>query len=408
MQTKITWALLGAGAALLVVLGTMTGFLLGANHFPNLRVAPTPSPVAQIIPTPSPRAVVVPSPSPNPFASRFQELPIPKPGGTPYAIITAPDGAVWFTEAECTSGIGRLDSAGAWQHWSITGNCQSQPLAITRGSDGNLWFADVWSSYGRVSPAGDITRFPMPEPSYPTGITTGPDGNLWLAVASPQGKPFIAKVGLDGTELAEYQLSPGAGEPRGIVTGPDGAVWFTESAGIGRLTPSGILNEYPLPEGNGSGGPYQLTVGPDKNIWFVEYMPEGDGRIGRMTPSGHLTEFATPGLGGLQWITAGPDKALWFTAAHSDAIGRISLTGVVTSYQLPSLRAQPVGIMTGPDETSGSQKPPATPPARSASSGSQPDFSSTGWAFRRWRSSTRDCRGCCSSASSNRTSSTRS
>jgi streptogramin lyase len=333
MQTKITWALVGAGVALVVVFGTMAGFLL-AGH---------------LTPTPGPAAHVVPTPSPGIYASRFRELPIPKPGGSPYAIIVGPDGAVWFTESECTSGIGRRDTSGAWQHWPITGNCQSQPLAITQGSDGNVWFADAWGAYGRVTPAGQITRFRMPGPSYPTGITTGPDGNLWLAAGSPQGKPFIAKIGLDGIEVAEYQLASSAGQPRGIVSGPDGAVWFTESAGIGRVTTNGQLNEFSLPEGNGSGTPYQLTVGPDKNIWFVEYMPQGDGRIGRLTPSGNLTEFATPGLGALQWITAGPDKALWFTAANSNSIGRISLTGVVTSYPLPELRAQPVGIMTGPD-----------------------------------------------------------
>lgn len=78
-------------------------------------------------------------------------------------------------------------------------------------------------------------------------------------------------------------------------------------------------------------------------------MPGGSGRIGRLTPSGALTEFETPGQSGLQWITAGPDKALWFTGGGSNTIGRISLSGVVTSFTVPSYRAQPVGITTGPD-----------------------------------------------------------
>ncbi len=123
----------------------------------------------------------------------------------------------------------------------------------------------------------------------------------------------------------------------------------SESAGIGRLTTSGKLTEFPLPQGNGSGSPFQIALGPDRNIWFIEYMPEGDGRVGRMTTSGALTEFATPGVGGLQWITAGPDHALWFTASHSNSIGRITLDGSVTSFNVPSYRSQPVGIMTGPD-----------------------------------------------------------
>src|SRR6266704_3248674 len=264
MQTRIVSGLVGAGAMLLVVLVVnMAG--LPNWRFPLARTVGSPSPKPIVIPSPStgplfnpspsPGPVIVPSPTPNQYLSRFRELPIPRPGGTPYALAVGPDGAVWFTEAECTSGIGRLSRAGEWQHWPITGDCRSQPL----------------------------------------GITTGPDGNLWLAASSPQSKPFIAKIATDGTELAEYQL-PSGEQPRGIVTGPDGAIWFTENLGIGRMTTSGKLTEFHLPDGNGSGMPYQIAVGPDRNIWFVEYMPEGDGRVGRLTTSGGLTEFATPGM----------------------------------------------------------------------------------------------------------------
>lgn len=296
-----------------------------------------------------PSPIVVPSPQPGPEAKRFKELAIPAPGGNPYALTLGPDHTIWFTEAECTSGIGSLASDGAWRHWSITGGgCNAQPLAITVGSDGNIWFADVWSSYGRITPDGKMTRFPMPEASYPSGITTGPDGDLWIAAGSPYSKPFIARVGLDGSVVNLYRLSAQAGEPRGIVTGPDGAIWFTESAGIGRVTESGQLNEFPLPQGNASGMPYQIAVGPDRNIWFVEYLPSGEGRIGRMTTSGQLTEFVAPGARGLQWIATGPDNALWFTAAG--VIGRISLVGAVTVYPVPTYRAQPVGIVIGPDK----------------------------------------------------------
>jgi virginiamycin B lyase len=266
---------------------------------------------------------------------------------------------MWFTEAECASGIGRLSADGGWDHWPITGGCNAQPLAITLGPDGNVWFADVWSAYGRITPTGELTRFAMPEPSYPYGIATGKDGNLWIAAASPQRRPFIAKVSVQGEVLEEIPLPAAAGEPRGIVSGPDGAIWFTESAGIGRLTMSGILTEFPLPQGNGSGSPYQIAVGADRNVWFIEYLSSGPGRIGRLTPSGSLTEFATPGAEGLQWIAAGPDKALWFTGGRPATIGRISLSGVVTTYPIPSFGSQPIGITTGPDgniwfaETSG-------------------------------------------------------
>jgi streptogramin lyase len=358
MQARVVSGLVGAGAMLLLVLiVNLAG--LPRWQFPITRGGGIPGPTPIVVgspsvgpvfnPTPSSSPLIVPTPTPNQFANRFRELPIPKPGGTPYALVVGPDGAVWFTEAECTSGIGRLAKNGQWQHWPINAStCGAQPLAITRGSDGNLWFADVGARYGRITPQGEITEFRMQTPSYPSGITTGPDGNLWLAAASPTLDGFIAKIRTDGTELAEYPITHGQ-QPRGIVTGPDGAIWFTEDTGIGRMTTSGKLTEYHLPDGNGAGMPYQIALGPDRNIWFVEYMPQGEGRVGRLTPSGNLTEFATPGMGGLQWITAGPDNALWITAAHTDNIGRVSLDGAVQAYAVPSLGAQPVGIMAGPD-----------------------------------------------------------
>lgn len=341
MHPKLVWALIGAGALLTVELTFGSIVLFGV-----LLAVRNGHPVVAVSPTPSSRGVVVPSPTPLAYANRFREYPIPSPGGTPYALTLTPDGSVWFSEAECTSGIGRRSQDGSWSHWPITGGCNSQPLAITRGPDGNVWFADVWGFYGRVTSTGEITRFKMPEASYPLGITTGPDGNLWVAAGSPYSKPFIAQVSPSGLFLAKFPINTKAGEARGIVTGPDRALWFTESAAIGRLTTSGQLTEFPLPQGTGSGMPYQIAAGPDGHVWFVEYTAGGGGRIGRMSLNGQLTEFEAP-FGGLQWITVGPDKALWFTGAGS--IGRMTTSGIATAYSIPTYRAQPVGIITGPD-----------------------------------------------------------
>jgi virginiamycin B lyase len=314
---------------------TVFGFLLGGPLSSKSHGQPSPSPIVIASPT-------------NADASRFRELAIPKPGGTPYAIVTTSDGSVWFTESECTGGIGRLTKGGRWDHWELAPNCGSQPLAITVGPDRNVWYGDMSTGYGRITPGGTFTKFTLPQPGAPVGIASGTDGNVWIAALSQQG-PFIEKVSTSGLSLGHYQVPASVGEVRGIVAGSDGAMWFTESAGIGRITTSGELKEYPLPQGNGSGSPYQITAGPDGNLWFVEYLPEGVGRVGRMTTSGQLTEFATPGNRGLQWITVGPDKALWFTGLISNTIGRISLSGSVTTYSVPTYRAQPVGIVTGSD-----------------------------------------------------------
>src|SRR5690349_17248812 len=61
----------------------------------------------------------------------------------------------------------------------------SQPILITSGPDGNLWFTEQGvNKIGRITPAGVITEFPLAASSGPSGITTGPDGNLWFTERS--------------------------------------------------------------------------------------------------------------------------------------------------------------------------------------------------------------------------------
>jgi streptogramin lyase len=151
-RSKVLWALAGAGAVGALEL-TLLGLFLGGPLSSKSRAQPTPSPI------------VIASPFPNAAASRFRELAIPKPGGTPYAIVTTLDGSVWFTESECTSGIGRLTKDARWDHWPLAPNCGSQPLAITVGPDRNVWYGDlstVFPSEPVVMPTGRLRRAASP------------------------------------------------------------------------------------------------------------------------------------------------------------------------------------------------------------------------------------------------------
>lgn len=60
------------------------------------------------------------------------------------------------------------------------------PVAITAGSDGNVWFSVPGGSgaIGRMTDAGTVTLFTSGLSSQPTdgadAITGGPDGNVWF------------------------------------------------------------------------------------------------------------------------------------------------------------------------------------------------------------------------------------
>lgn len=84
--------------------------------------------------------------------------------------------------------------------------------------------------------------------------------------------------------------------------------------------PAGIITEFPFSSANILTSDTIIT-GPDGNLWFTER--QGN-KIGRISPSGTVTEFPLPsGHSGPNGITVGPDGTLWFTQ-DSGNIGRIT------------------------------------------------------------------------------------
>src|SRR5713226_325968 len=141
-----------------------------------------------------------------------------------------------------------------------------------------------------------------------------------------------------------------------IVAGPEGNIWFLDGGRykVGRLTPSGGITEFELPAN--VGGPVGLTIGPDRNLWITT-AALGQGRpdwIMRMTLDGKVTPFPAgvgDGVSGTspQRITTGPDGNLWFTEAFTNRIGRMTPAGALTEFPIPGAHSNPRAIVAGPD-----------------------------------------------------------
>ena len=225
------------------------------------------------------------------------------------SLATGPDGNLWFTEQ---SKIGRMTLTGKVSEFSLpfhqypagsnptkepAGSAQGEPLAITAGPDGNLWFTEighVGSSIGRITTAGKITEFPLPSANtFPSSITAGSDGNLWFTeIGTKNGSSKIGVITPQG-KIREFTLSHyilGS-----ITRGPDGNLWFTEfqydktgtTAGkIGSITTAGKISYFPLPTASNS--PTSITFGTDHTLWFIEVEvtptdPSGtNGKIGHI------------------------------------------------------------------------------------------------------------------------------
>jgi streptogramin lyase len=259
----------------------------------------------------------------------------------PVGITAGPDGALWFTNqgpGEGSGGsIGRITASGTIT--SYTDPSISAPYGITKGPDGALWFTNQSNNaIGRITTSGTTSSFASVA-AYPYGITAGPDGALWFTNGETNA---IGRITTGGT--ATYYRDPSINYATGITVGPDGALWFTNFEGnsIGRVTTGGTITTYTSPS---ISGPGSITAGPDGALWFTNN--NGDS-IGRITTSGTVTSYTDPSISSPLGITAGPDGTLWFTNKGNNTIGRITTSGTVTSYTDPSI-SSPLGITAGPD-----------------------------------------------------------
>lgn len=96
-----------------------------------------------------------------------------------------------------------------------------------------------------------------------------------------------------------------------------------------------------------TGSPQYVAKGPDGNYWYTQSTAN---RIARMTPSGGLTEFPVPTAASNPFdIVTGADGNIWFTELDAGKIGRATPNGEITEFALSLPTTQPRGIAAGPD-----------------------------------------------------------
>ena len=256
------------------------------------------------------------------------------------SITAAPDGNLWFTEANSDNGynaVGRITPRGAVTEFPDSGG----PGAITVGPDENLWYAETYGDgVGQITLTGTITHFPFNDPTdqdETVGMVAGTDGNLWFE--QPFGRsPTIWKMTTSGAMTA----CPTADFARWITAtiGPDYNIWFSGLNVVGKIARDCTITTYSI-----TSRTYGIAAGGDGNLWFTEY---DTNRIGKITVGGLITEYNVPTSGSAPYgIAAGPDGNLWFTEQQAGKIGRITTTGSISEYGPTS--ASPYAITAGPD-----------------------------------------------------------
>ncbi len=301
------------------------------------------------------------------------EYPIPAGstslGNGLFGITAGPDGNVYFTDT-LDNAIGRITATGAITKLPLPpysgGSFFKNGLdGITLGADGKLAFTEsTQGAIGKITTTGSYTSYPIGSSGSLTGqgpdqITKTSDGTLWWTEDGSNAIGELTPGGIFKQYAVPNAYSGGIIGPsmKGITAGSDGNIWFTNWGPlgdfIGRITPSGVVTEYTLP---GNTSPVGIVGGPDGNLWFAAY---GTNTIDVMSTSGtmlHQYPVTVPagegGLASLEYITVGSDKNLYFTA-QDGYIGEITTSGAVTSTPVPTVPGssgpKPLAITSGPD-----------------------------------------------------------
>jgi streptogramin lyase len=266
----------------------------------------------------------------------------------------------------------------------------SQPRAITNGSDGNRWFTEgteftsAPAKIGRITPAGSITEFDANcQFCILTDIVQGPADILYLTSNNPILLRFNVATGtfltpidipnsnavagdlavhdddiwftdFNNDSLWRYNITAGQFtqfplqiQPSDVAIDSAGSAWFTApfDNSVNRLNPAtGTVESFPVPDGL---SPRQITIATDGQIWFTSrFVPQGVGRLNPTT--GVVTTFPTPNNPGPEGIAASPDGSIWFTQTTKGNIANIDSSGVITEAKAVK-GSEPFGITVAPN-----------------------------------------------------------
>jgi streptogramin lyase len=247
--------------------------------------------------------------------------------------------------------------------------------------EGDIWTAQNEGFIGnkvkleRVTPHGvDVGELELEEGHEPEeglvlrDFASGPEGDMWFTNGEPvHGEYRVGRVtpamglkefAVGAREIEEVPCceDPKSRGPQAISRGPEGNMWFTDwrSTGgtIGRISPSGHLVPFPsdpeLPD-----APYGITEGSDGNMWFTDRevkFTDGRSSIGRITPSGEVKEFPVPSRNSEPTaIVLGVDGNIWFSEPGASKVGRISPSGLIDEFSVPSISNAVNALAAAPD-----------------------------------------------------------
>jgi virginiamycin B lyase len=199
----------------------------------------------------------------------------------------------------------------------------SLPQGIDIAPDGNVWYAETTA--GKIAvlrPDHTSSEFTVPNGGQPVSIKIAADG-IWFTDAANRA---IGVLNPASGKIDEFAIPSGA-SPLFIQIAADGSKWFSETTGVGRLSPRGIITEWNVTLEHPDDNIEQLSLDPFGNVWFVERNFDGAGEAGtnkvrRLIPSINLiSTYMVPTLGGNPaGVLATANGTVWVSEYFANAI----------------------------------------------------------------------------------------
>ena len=276
------------------------------------------------------------------------------PGAQLDGMAVGPEGDLWFAK-QFVNRIDRITPSGRITEFSKGLPRGTEPDEIVSGRRNDLWFTQRPSpqppsfqnhgniAFGKITSAGKVTEFPTRLKEIgPRPVVVGHEGNVWFLIDnSPGDRAAIGRLTPSG-KLTEFSKGlPRGSVLKGLSSGPGEDLWFTLSSktasreipAIARITPTGAIREFLLPEAL---NPHEIVDGPGGDLWFRAGKTQAgslEETIGRITPSGKISELSVPGTHERSFnLAIGPEGQLWaafWSLSEREEIGRFSLASTV-------------------------------------------------------------------------------
>ena len=175
--------------------------------------------------------------------------------------------------------------------------------------------------------SANLVHYPVPG-AYIDSLAAGPNGTVWFVDAL---NAKIGKVTQTGT-ITEYPIPNGdGGDADALVQGGSNFMYYNGFAGIYKVTTDGnITLQFPGPPNTDYTG---VTVAPDGTIWSTAFQYQSEDKVVRFSPGHGYTVFTTPTPNSCPKVpVAGPDGNIWFIELCTGYVGKSTLSGAITEY----------------------------------------------------------------------------